>query len=88
MGIGVVTTAVPKVSIYSDSSGRPGTNLKVLTNPSGIPSTSQSDFNNDELESTDLDFDASDFRLDPSTSYWLVVERASGDHSHPSQCYQ
>ena len=59
---------IPRVSIYSDSSGQPGSSLKVLTNPGAIPTTVR----------TELDFGADNYKLDPSTSYWIVVERASG----------
>ena len=59
---------IPRVSIYSDSSGRPGSSLKVLTNPGAIPTTVR----------TELDFGADNYKLDPSTPYWIVVERASG----------
>ena len=58
---------IPRVSIYSDSSGQPGSSLKVLTNPGAIPTTR-----------TELDFGADNYRLNPSTPYWIVVERASG----------
>ena len=58
---------IPRVSIYSDSSGQPGSSLKILTNPGAIPTTS-----------TEVDFGADNYKLDPSTSYWIVVERASG----------
>ena len=58
---------VPKVSIYSDSSGQPGSSLKILTNRDAI-STSR----------TELGFGADNYKLDPRTPYWIVVERASG----------
>ena len=58
---------IPRVSIYSDNSGQPGSSLKVLTNPSTIPTTN-----------TEVGFGADDYKLDPSTSYWIVLERASG----------
>ena len=78
LDIGVVDSAAPLVSIYSDSSGRPGTSLKVLTNPTGIPSISQTDLANRDIETAELNFDASNFTLEPSTPYWVVVELASG----------
>ena len=56
-----------KVSIYSDSSGQPGSSLKILTNPGAIPTTI-----------TELGFGADNYKLDPGTSYWIVVEWASG----------
>ena len=59
------------MSIYSDSSGQPGSSLKVLTNPSPIPTTR-----------TEFDFGADNYELDPSTSYWIVVEWASSSGQH------
>ena len=67
LDISAVSGTIPRVSIYSDSSGQPGSSLKVLTNPGAIPTTI-----------TELDFGADDYKLDPSTPYWIVVERASG----------
>ena len=61
------TGTIPRVSIYSDSTGQPGSSLKVLTNPATIPTTS-----------TELGFGADDYKLDPSTPYWIVVEWVSG----------
>ena len=55
------------MSIYSDSSGQPGSSLKVLTNPGAIPTVR-----------TGVDFGADNYKLDPITPYWIVVERASG----------
>ena len=78
LDIGVVDSAAPLVSIYSDSSGRPGTSLKVLTNPTGIPSISQTDFDNLNIRTAELNYDASSFTLDPNTPFWIVVEQASG----------
>ena len=60
---------IPRVSIYSDSSGQPGSSLKILTNPGTIPTSSTGDV---------IDFGADNYRLDPITPYWIVVERASG----------
>ena len=67
LDIAAVSGTIPKVSIYSDRSGQPGSSLKVLTNPGAIPTTI-----------TELDFGADDYKVDPSTPYWIVVERASG----------
>ena len=78
LDIGVVDSAAPLVSIYSDSSGRPGTSLKALTNPTGIPSISQTDFDNLNIRTAELNYDASSFTLDPNTPFWIVVEQASG----------
>ena len=61
------SAATPRVSIYSDSSGEPGASLKTLANPSTVPTSLAW-----------ADFDAGDYRLSPSTSYWIVIERASG----------
>ena len=57
----------PRVSIYSDSSGEPGASLKTLANPSAVPTSFAW-----------ADFGAGHFKLDHSTLYWIVVERASG----------
>ena len=56
-----------KVSIYSDSSGRPNSSLKKLTNPSTVTTSFQL-----------LDFDADDYKLKANTNYWIVLERSSG----------
>ena len=61
------TATVPRVSIYSDNSGQPGSSLKILTNPDDISTTQ-----------AERDFGADNYKLDPSTPYWIVVERASG----------
>ena len=65
--MGAPAGAVPKVSIYSDVSGLPGSSEKVLTNPSTIPTTTEV-----------IEFDADGFVLDPNTTYWIVFEKASG----------
>ena len=57
----------PRVSIYSDSSGQPGSSLKVLTNSGTITNILGQ-----------VDFGADNYGLNPSTHYWIVVERASG----------
>ena len=67
LDISAASGTIPRVSIYSDSSGQPGSSLKVLTNPGAIPTTA-----------TEVDFGADNYKLDPGTSYWIVVERASG----------
>ena len=54
----------PRVSIYSDSSGSPGSSLHVLTNPSII------DFHQNTLE----EFSGSNIVLNGTDKYWLVVE--------------
>ena len=61
------TGTTPKVSIYSDNSGMPGSSIKELTNPGTIPTSR-----------TETDFDAGDYQLDPGTGYWIVMEAASG----------
>ena len=71
----VPSGTTPKVSIYSfvqnpmfDAGiGDPGTELKVLDNPTTIPTS----------EST-LEFDADNYVLAANTDYWVVIERASG----------
>ena len=60
---------IPRVSIYSDSSGQPGSSLKILTNPGTIPTSSTGDI---------IDFGADNYKLGPSTLYWIVIKRASG----------
>ena len=65
LDISATTGTSPRVSIYSDSSGQPGSSLKVLTNSGTITTTS-----------TELDFGADNYKLDPRTPYWIVVERA------------
>ena len=67
LNLSATSGTIPTVSIYSDGSGRAGSSLKVLTNPSNIPTTS-----------TELDFDAGDYLLDPNTSYWIVTEAPTG----------
>ena len=59
--------ATPRVSIYSDASGSPGSSLSVLTNPSNIPTTFLAE----------KDFNAGDYRLEPDTDYWIVIDSAS-----------
>ena len=55
------------MSIYSDSSGEPGTSLHVLTNPESFATgTNIVDFTSD-----------GSFTLTAGTTYWVVVERAS-----------
>ena len=67
LDISAASGTIPKVSIYSDSSGQPDSRLKVLTNPGAITTSS-----------TELGFDADNYKLNPSTPYWIVVERAYG----------
>ena len=55
------------MSIYSDSSGAPGTSLHVLTNPDSV----------DDIATTE-DFTSASFNLTVGTTYWVVVEKASG----------
>ncbi len=69
--ISIETAAdTPVVSIYSDSSGDPGASTKTLTNPASITVSTTSP--------TEVEFGADDFKLDPATDYWLVVEKPSG----------
>ena len=76
--IGAVSDTTPRVSIYSDSSGRPGTSLKVLGNPADIPSMTQTQYDGFYFITDDRDFDADGFTLGADTRYWVVIERASG----------
>ena len=63
------TGTTPRVSIHSDSSGEPGSRLRALDNPGAIPTSFAW-----------IDFDANDLGLDPNTPYWIVLDRASGNH--------
>ena len=67
LNVEVPTGTTPKVSIYSDNSGMPGSSIKELTNPGAIPTSYAL-----------ADFDAGDYQLDPGTGYWIVMEAASG----------
>ena len=67
LNIDAESGTIPRVSIYSDNSGQPGSSLKILTNPGTVTTTR-----------TEHDFGADNYKLDPSTSYWIVIERASG----------
>ena len=62
-----VTGTTPRVSIYSDSPGGPGSRLKILDNPGTIPTSFAW-----------IDFDADDLDLESNTPYWIVLDRASG----------
>ena len=68
LSLSVSNNAVPRVSIYSDNAGEPGSSDKVLTNPSSISST---DF-------VETEFEADDFHLSKETPYWIVIEKGSG----------
>ena len=59
--------SIPQISVYTDNSGEPGTSLKTLTNPDSIPTS---------LE--EVQFDADNYPLQPTTSYWIVIEETSG----------
>ena len=59
----------PRVSIHSDSSGEPGSRLRALDNLGAIPTSFAW-----------IDFDTNDLGLDPETPYWIVLDRASGNH--------
>ena len=78
LDMGIVTGTTPRVSIYSDSSGRPGTSRKVLTNPANLPSVTQTEFEANTVRIEERDFGADNFRLDAGTKYWVVIERESG----------
>ena len=77
LSVGVVTSATPRVSIYSDNSGSPGSSLKMLTNPTDIPSFTQTQYTNLEVIPEKRDFGADNFKLDAGTKYWIVIERES-----------
>ena len=76
--IAAVDSARPRVSIHSDSSGRPGLSLKMLKNPRDIPVFTQAQYNNDLIVVAERGFGADSLRLDADTTYWLVIERAPG----------
>ena len=58
-----------KVSIYSDGSREPGTELHVLTSPSAL----------DKFSSTLKEFASSGYELSANTTYWVVIERTKED---------
>ena len=63
------SSTIPKVSIFSDSSGSPGTSLHTLTNPSPLPL--HADFDTYELTT----FTAPEgTTLSADTTYWLVLK--------------
>ena len=68
LGMAARSGVTPRVSIYSDSSGDPGTSLHVLTNPDSV---------DDDIATTE-DFTSASFDLTAGTTYWVVVEKASG----------
>ena len=67
MRMSAQTGTEPRVSIYSDSSGAPGTSLLGLSNPGSISRSN----------AQGLNF-SGNLRLEPRTRYWVVLERASG----------
>ena len=83
LDIGVSPGTTPLVSIYSDSSGRPGSSLRVLTNPTTIPPITDMQVSDGEMSTRvrELDFEADDLKLKPATTYWVVIARASGTGS-------
>ena len=70
LNLAVDSGTIAKVSIYSDRSGRPGSVLKVLYNPDSVP-----------FSMMELGFGADNYKLEPSTPYWIVVERSAGTGS-------
>ena len=62
--ISVPSGATPEVSIYSDSSGEPGSSLKELSNPSNFSTTTR----------MEAEFGADNYRLQRNTSYWIVID--------------
>ena len=77
--IGIIGDAVPRVSIYSDSANSPGSSLKVLTNPSNLPSVTRIEYDDGYINIAQRDFTTSDLKLEASKKYWVVIERASGN---------
>ena len=67
VSVGNATSA--RVSIYSDSSGAPGSSLYVLTNTSAIDGDAAT---TEEFEATRAAI------LQANKTYWVVIERASG----------
>ena len=65
------TGVVPRVSIYSDDSGSPGTSLHVLANPPSIDPYPIGGVTAEE-------FTASGVTLEANTKYWVVVEAPGG----------
>ena len=64
------SNALPKVSIYTDLSGKPGTSLYVLTNPSPVVANSDNTFTA-----------PAGATLDKETVYFVVVENESTDRT-------
>ena len=63
------TNSVPQVSIHSNSSGEPGSSLKVLTNPASTPVSA--------TPATEVEFGAGDYPLAANTTYWIVLDETS-----------
>ena len=75
--IAVFTGTTPLVSIYSDVSGRPGSSLRVLTNPSTISSFTRMQLNDGLIDVNEAveeaDFGADNLKLDAGKQYWVCV---------------
>ena len=63
--------AVPIISVYSNSSGNPGSSLYTLTNPSSLATNATFE----EFTFTA----ASDALLEPDTKYWIVASTAASN---------
>ena len=64
---GAPTNTTPRLAIHSDSSGVPGTKMLELTNPTAIAAAAK-----------DASFTSLGLLLTANTTYWAVVDRASG----------
>ena len=73
MQMGAPSGVEPRVSIYSDDSGLPGTSLHLLANPARIDARTS----NGAL--TAEEFTASGVTLSANTKYWVVVESESAE---------
>ena len=70
-------SAIPQVSIFSDSSDTPGTSLHTLINPSTLP------LHTDGTTFTLTSFTAPDnTTLTADTTYWLVAKTTAGSSQH------
>ena len=79
MDIGIIGNSIPMVSIYSDSTNSPHSSIKVLTNPSNLPSVTRTEYDDGYINIGQPNFAASNLKLEPNKKYWLVIEEASGD---------
>ena len=61
------------VAIYSDVSGNPGASIKTLINPASITVSSST--------APEAEFDADDYKLNATTSYWIAVENVDASNT-------